>query len=89
MDERSRDGWRDVLLARLQDAMWGYNGQNGVVGTTKNLGDRLTRIEQFQRDVESLREFIKWLALAVVGLIGFLMTDPVARVIASILASSR
>ncbi len=87
MEERSSDGWRDVLLARLQDAMWGYGGQNGVVGSTKDHGQRITKLENFQRDLESLRDFAKWLALGICGLIGFLLTDPVARVVVAVAAA--
>lgn len=87
MDERSPDGWRDVLLARLQDAMWGYGGTNGVVGTSKDHGQRLTKLERFQRDVETLWDFVKYLALGVLGLIGFLLTDPVARVVVALAAA--
>lgn len=84
MKEKSDDTWKDVLLARLQDAMWGYGGQNGVVGTTKDHEGRLKTLEQQARDIQTLKEFTRWAALGVVALGGFLMTEPAAKILAAI-----
>lgn len=81
MSEQSDNSWKDVLLARLQDAMWGYNGTNGVVGSTKDHGRRIEHLEQWKRDIDLLKEFVRWLALGLVALGGLLLSDPAVRLI--------
>lgn len=81
MSEQSDNSWRDVLLARLQDAMWGYNGANGVVGNSKDHARRIEQLEQWKRDIDLLKEFVRWLALGLVALGGLLLSEPAVRLI--------
>jgi len=75
-----------VLLARLQDAMWGYNGTNGVVGSSKDHSRRIEQLEQWRRDIDLLKEFVRWLALGLIALGGVLLTDPAVKMISALQA---
>lgn len=89
MEPRSSDTWRDVLLARLQDAMWGYSGSNGVVGSTKEHAKRITELERFQQEISALREYARWTVLGICGVIGFLLTEPAAKLILALIGLPR
>jgi hypothetical protein len=84
MNEPSQTTWRDVVIARLQDAMWGYNGTNGVVGQTKDHERRIEALEQYRRDLKTVQEVARWMVLGLAAVIGFLLTDPAAKIIAAL-----
>jgi len=83
-DKRSDNTWRDITQARLTDAMWGVHRNNGVIGTLKDHTRRLENLELWRQEITTLREFARWIALGITVLIGWMLTDPAARVLAKL-----
>jgi hypothetical protein len=87
MNEQSHDSWRDVLIARIQDAIWGIRGDGGLTHQASEHQRRIEALEQWRREVETIKDVARWMGLCLFALIGFLLTDPAARIIASIYAT--
>lgn len=85
-DPQSLGTWQDVVWAimRLQDTTWGHHGDNGLVGTQKAHAKRLEALEGFQKQLGTLYEMARWIALGVAALAAFLLSDPVSTVLAKI-----
>lgn len=70
------------LLDRLAVAVWGQTGTNGIAGTQLKHGERITRLEEFKAELTVMWRVVRWMALAMAGLIGLLSTDTIARILA-------
>lgn len=84
MRDTSQNTWRDVLLSRLQDAVWGYHGDNGLTGTIKDHSRRIEQLELWRRELDTLKELARWMALGLVALGGFLLTEPAAKILTAL-----
>tara|TARA_R110000868_G_scaffold91230_2_gene253052 strand:+ start:594 stop:848 length:255 start_codon:yes stop_codon:yes gene_type:complete len=73
------------LVERLTIAVWGQTGTNGLAGTQIKHGERLAKLEEFRMELTIIWRIVRWMALGLVGLIGVLSTDTVARILADLL----
>jgi hypothetical protein len=73
------------LVERLALAMWGQTGTNGVVGTQIKDGARITRLEEFRLELVIIWRVVRWMGLAMLGLIGLLSSDTLGRILADLL----
>lgn len=76
-------GW-DHVIQRLHETLYGYRNSSGLVDEVKRNTRRIEQLEAFKRDIDYLRELVRWLALGISGLAGFLMTDTAGRAIAKL-----
>lgn len=77
------------LVDRLAVAVWGQTGSNGLSGTQIKHGERISKLEEFRLELYVMWRVIRWLTLAMVGLIGLLSTDTIARIIGDLLRVAR
>jgi len=75
-------------VSRLIIAVWGLTGNNGLTGTSKDHETRIRALETFAAEIRQIRDGIRWLALGLLALIGWAMTDPVATVIARVVRAA-
>ena len=73
--------WRTMVSM----ALWGVTGQNGLTGTSKDHEVRIKRLEAFQSEIQTVREIARWCLLGLSAVIGWLLTEPAAKVIGAIL----
>lgn len=91
----SPNGSISTVLVRLHDAVFGYNGHKGLIQDVDMNRRRIESLEEFRRDVHSLKEWARWLALSIAATIGFLLSETagaymarVGRLLAAISSSS-
>lgn len=77
------------LVDRLAVAVWGQTGANGLSGTQIKHGERISKLEEFRMELTIIWRIVRWMALGLVGLIGILSTDTVARILADLLRAVR
>ena len=68
-------------MSQMWFALFGMDGTNGLRGTQRIHGKRLDRIEKWRNEVETLVKLSRWMALALAGLMSFLMSDKFAEIV--------
>lgn len=66
-------------------ALWGVNGANGLAGTSKDHEARLKQLEAFKSEIQTVREIARWCLLGLSAVIGWLLTEPAAKIISALL----
>lgn len=74
-------------LTVLWTAVFGLDGSNGLRGQSREQARRIKEVEDWKAEVEALVRLVKWLALAVVSMAGFLTSDKAAAVLRAVLAA--
>ena len=83
----SSNSWdHDEKVVVLWSTMYGLDGSNGVNGTVKGHGLRLSIVEAWQAQFNLIARLVWWLALGLMSLSGFLLSDPAARLLAKVIA---
>lgn len=72
-------------VSRLNIAVWGWTGDNGLIGTSRKHAERLDVLERYLHEVQAVTRMAKWIGLGIASLIGFLATDTVATVLRRVL----
>lgn len=72
-------------VVMLWTTVYGLDGTNGLNGTTKTLGREMKEFQTWRSELEAQGRLLKWLALVLASLIGWLMSDQFARFLARIL----
>lgn len=70
--------WRTMVSM----AIWGVTGTNGLTGTSKDHEARIKKLEMFQSEIQTVRDIARWCLLGLSAVIGWLLTDPVAKIVA-------
>ena len=76
-------------LNTVSVVLWGFDGRNGIRSEVrknteeiKHLDSRLRRHEEVGIQMMAIWTTVRWLGLAMAGLIGFALTSPVSTVLA-------
>lgn len=80
-------------LTRIEIALFGWMGTNGLLGTSKDLSRRLATLEReaiaHQARAKTLVRIVAWAAPVAVALIGAMGVDGVSHLIAAMAARLR
>lgn len=84
-DDSPQDSGWTTTVTRLHDAIFGWNGQDGIISKVERHSRRLDSLEQWRRDIETIKEWLRWLTLTAGALIAFGLSDPVSRAVGAAL----
>ena len=74
-------------LALLWTTVFGADGQNGLRGDMRETKARVSDMEHWKAQVIAIATTTRWLALGLISLGGFLLSDSAAKILRTIVQS--
>ena len=85
--QSSSNSWNlSERIVVLWSTIYGLDGSNGLNGTQKNHALRIAVLEAWVSQINTIARLVWWLALGLLSLSGFLLSDPAARLLAKVIA---